>query len=126
MKPISKKDRLAYFSALLEEARSAYASELAELALCKEQYLGSKKIDGSQEDACTVRNVTYELIECQVSPDIPSPKVEPFSYSEERSRAALEIERLCSRVIWLEHGTLKMDGAPHEICKEYKNAKQQF
>ncbi len=98
MKPISKKDRLAYFSALLEEARSAYASELAELALCKEQYLGSKKIDGSQEDACTVRNVTYELIECQVSPDIPSPKVEPFSYSEERSRAALEIERLCSQV----------------------------
>ncbi len=98
MKAISKQDRLAYFSALLEEARSAYASELAELALCKEQYLGSKKIDGSQEEASTVRNITYELIECQVSPDIPSPKVEPFSYSEEKSRTALAIERLCSQV----------------------------
>lgn len=97
MKAINKEERLAHFSALLEAARQAYASELAELALCKEQYLGSKKIDGSQEEASTVRNVTYELIECQVSADIPSPKIEPFSYSEERCRSALAIERLCSQ-----------------------------
>lgn len=29
------------------------------------------------------------------------------------------IERCCTRVIWLEHGTIKMDGKPSEICSLY-------
>lgn len=29
------------------------------------------------------------------------------------------IEKCCSRVIWLEHGTVKMDGAPSEVCEAY-------
>lgn len=38
------------------------------------------------------------------------------------SHSIEQIERLCSRVVWLEHGHLKKDGATKEICEEYKNA----
>ena len=31
------------------------------------------------------------------------------------------IERCCTRVLWLEHGQLKMDGKPNEICPLYFN-----
>ena len=42
------------------------------------------------------------------------------------SHSIEQIERLCSRVIWLDHGVLRRDGVPSEICEEYKNARQQF
>ncbi len=29
------------------------------------------------------------------------------------------IEKCCSRVIWLEHGAIRMDGDPFEVCKKY-------
>lgn len=29
------------------------------------------------------------------------------------------IERTCNRVLWFEHGRLKMDGAPEAVCKAY-------
>ena len=29
------------------------------------------------------------------------------------------IERICNRVFWFEHGQLKMDGSPQEVCKQY-------
>lgn len=29
------------------------------------------------------------------------------------------IEKCCTRVIWLEHGSIKMDGAPNDVCKHY-------
>lgn len=29
------------------------------------------------------------------------------------------IERCCTRVIWLEHGKIKMDDAPEKVCPEY-------
>ena len=31
-----------------------------------------------------------------------------------------QIERLCNRVIWLEHGVTKMIGATEEVCGQYK------
>lgn len=39
------------------------------------------------------------------------------------SHAIEQIERLCSRVLWLEKGHLKMDGATNVVCEEYKNAR---
>lgn len=35
-----------------------------------------------------------------------------------------QIERLCSRVIWLDHGVTKMDGATAEVCAQYKLAER--
>lgn len=29
------------------------------------------------------------------------------------------IEKCCTRVLWLEHGKLKMDGSPQEVCPKY-------
>ena len=29
------------------------------------------------------------------------------------------IENCCDRVIWLEHGSIKMDGKPHDVCEQY-------
>ncbi len=31
-----------------------------------------------------------------------------------------QIERLCSRVIWLDHGIVRMDGKTSEVCEQYK------
>ncbi|MBP3583673.1 MAG: hypothetical protein J6K44_06480 [Clostridia bacterium] len=85
--------REAYESALL--AREEYASEMEKHL---KQYMGSPEIDGSAESAGTVRNVTYEIIESEISSDIPHPKVEPASYSESREHNARSVERLCSSV----------------------------
>lgn len=29
------------------------------------------------------------------------------------------IMKTCNRVLWLEHGNIKMDGSPHEVCESY-------
>ena len=76
-------------------ARDAYGEKLSLLERHMNQYKGSKEIDGG-ESATTVRNITYEIIESQISSDIPSPKVDPACYSEVRTRRAESIERLLS------------------------------
>jgi ABC-2 type transport system ATP-binding protein len=38
------------------------------------------------------------------------------------SHSIKQIEDLCSRVIWLEHGSIKMYGDAAEICEKYKNS----
>lgn len=90
----SKEARLDGFASLYEKAKNAYASDLESFTRHMEQYRGSSDIDGSSERASTVRNITYEIIESQVSSDIPHPKVDPACYSERHSRNALAIERL--------------------------------
>lgn len=62
------------------------------------QYGGDDSIDGSNERASFVRNITYEIIESQVSCDIPSARVDITSYSEGNVRRAEAIERLCDCV----------------------------
>ena len=86
--------RLSFFKELYDNARSAYADKCSELDTYMEQYLGSDVIDGSHERATTVRNITYEMIEAQVSSEIPPPKVDAACYSERRDRNAKSIERL--------------------------------
>ena len=86
--------RLSFFKELYENAKSAYAEKCSEFDTYMEQYLGSDKIDGSPERATTVRNITYEMIESQVSSEIPPPKVDAACYSERRDRNAKSIERL--------------------------------
>lgn len=39
------------------------------------------------------------------------------------SHAIEQIERLCTRVLWLEKGHLRMDGPTQTVCEEYKNAR---
>lgn len=93
----NKEARLNFFRTLYEGAKSAYAESLAGYERNMRQYRGSTEIDGSTEQAVTVRNITYEMIESQVSSDIPFPKVDAACYSEKRDRNAKSTERLlCS------------------------------
>lgn len=86
--------KLPFFKTLYEEARSAAEDIYNEMDLWYEQYRGSKKIDGSDEEAKVVRNITYELIESQVTSYIPNPAVEPTMYSDRNVRNAKSIETL--------------------------------
>ena len=90
----NKEARLGFFSSLYENAKNCYSDDLALYERHMKQYRGSDDIDGSGERATTVRNVTYEIIESQVSSDIPHPKVDAACYSERRMRNSLAIERL--------------------------------
>ena len=90
----NKEARLSFFSSLYENAKNSYSDEIALYERYMKQYRGSDDIDGSGERATTVRNITYEIVESQVSSDIPHPKVDSASYSEKRTRCALAIERL--------------------------------
>lgn len=89
--------------ARLERFRDLYSSALIAAEEGREgliknmnQYLGSDEIDGSSERASIVRNVTFEVIESQINPDIPVPKVDTSCYSIKREQNARAVERLSS------------------------------
>lgn len=86
--------KLTHIKALYEAAREAYTETLQALDRNMEQYLGSTEIDGSRERAGLVRNITFELIESEISPEIPYATVEPLCYSVENERSAEAAERL--------------------------------
>ena len=87
-------NKLAFFQDLYNEARS-YSDKLYEkLNQNIEQYKGSKKIDGSEVDAKQVRNITYELVESQVTSYLPTPAVSPKMYNDRNERNAKSIETL--------------------------------
>ncbi len=90
----NKEARLEFFAALYENAKNSNSEAESLYERHMKQYRGSEDIDGSSERAVTVRNITYEIVESQVSSDIPHPKVDAACYSEKRSRNALAIERL--------------------------------
>ncbi len=90
-------DRLTYLSGLYEETRNHFSQRQFSLEQHRGQYYGSKNIDGSQEEASVVRNITHELIESMVSVNIPQPRVDAGCYSVKNDRNAKAIEKLCLR-----------------------------
>ena len=88
----TKEARLEFFSSLYENAKNSYSDAIELYERHMKQYRGSLEIDGSSEAAATVRNITYEIVESQVSSSIPNPKVDAACYSERRSRNSLAIE----------------------------------
>jgi hypothetical protein len=86
--------KLKKFSDLYDCAREAYGETLERLERNLEQYRGSVEIDGGMENASMVRNITYELIESEISPDIPCAKVEAEGYTEMSENLAFAAERL--------------------------------
>lgn len=87
--------KLNFFKELYESAERAYGTSIENFDRAMRQYRGSAEIDGSTESAIAVRNITYEIVESQVSSSIPSPKADAASYNERRGRNASSIERLC-------------------------------
>ena len=94
----TKETRLDFFRTLYERAKIAAEDTFLDCDRNMRQYMGDPSIDGSTEAALTVRNITYEIVESQVSSDIPMPKADATSYSEARERNATSIERLCRAV----------------------------
>lgn len=94
----SQSARTDYFRTLYENARDRFAESDALFLRHMQQYRGSDELDGSKERAGTVRNITYEIVESQVSSEIPPPKVEASCYSEKKDRNAKSVERLCASV----------------------------
>ena len=83
---------------LYSAAISAHGQTAEALERHMRQYLGSDEIDNSCESATTVRNITYEIIESEIDPDIPYPKATASVYSEKRDKNARTAERLCRAV----------------------------
>ena len=96
-----KKERQSVYDRIIELYRTsltAYSETRERLEKNMRQYLGSYEIDNSAEPATTVRNITYEVIESEILPDIPYPKADPEFYTERREENARLIERLCRSV----------------------------
>lgn len=86
--------KIEFFQSLYEEARSSAEALYEKMQQNIEQYKGSDKIDNSDVRATQVRNITYELVESQVTSYIPTPSVTPKMYSEKNERNARSIETL--------------------------------
>lgn len=85
--------KLAFFQDLYEEARASSEAIYEKMERHLAQYKGSTEIDGG-EDASMVRNLTYELIESQVTGYIPNPSVTPKIQSDKNERNAKSAETL--------------------------------
>ena len=82
--------KLSFFQDLYREARAAAETLTDKLDKHLEQYKGSIKIDGDgAADATVVRNITYELIESQVTSYLPNPSVTAKQWSEQNERNAI-------------------------------------
>ena len=97
IKETSKK-RLERFRDLYSAALIAAEDGHEAMRRNMNQYLGSNEIDGSTENAGIVRNVTFEVIESQISANIPVPKVDVDFYSTKREQNARAIEKLSSAI----------------------------
>jgi hypothetical protein len=93
-----KSERLKFFQDLYETAKSKSPVYDEALERNLKQYKGSKDIDGSNEPADVVRNITYELIESQITSYIPTARVDPLKADEKSTRCARSIETLISSV----------------------------
>ena len=87
-------DKLSYFKELYENAKAKF-DEAGKLEQHWEQYKGDTKIDGyNAADASLVRNITYELVESQITGYIPTAKVDPRMSSNKNLKNAEAIEKL--------------------------------
>ena len=92
----SGENKLQEMQGYYESAVSAAQGAHEEFTRHRAQYRGDSSIDGSSEKAAFCRNVTYEVIESIVSTVIPAARVEAGELTEENTRLAESVERLCS------------------------------
>ena len=93
-----KEARREFFDDLYHRARGKSEGIYDEMTRWVEQYKGSDEIDGSYERAKVVRNITYELIESQVSGYVPVAKVTSEALGDDGAKLARNIERLSNNI----------------------------
>lgn len=89
-----EQSKIRFFQDLYQEARSHAETLYSKLQQHLEQYKGSRKIDGSDVEATQIRNITYELVESQVTSYLPTPSVSPKMQSDKNEQNAKSIETL--------------------------------
>lgn len=90
-------NKLDFFKSLYEAAKTKMDADCDAFVKHLAQYKGSDEIDseyGPPQRAKYVRNITYELIESQVSSYIPTPSVAPQTWSEANERNAKSVETM--------------------------------
>lgn len=87
-----EQEKVVFFQALYDDARARTSIIDDKLARHIKQYKGDTEIDGSRDSASTVRNITYELIESQVSTSVPLTSVFPQVPSERATLCAKSVE----------------------------------
>lgn len=88
-------DKLSFFQELYHNAKANRDEAFLKLEQHYDQYKGSPKMDGENaRDASVVRNITYELIESQITGYIPSVKVDTRMVNDKFLRNTEAIERL--------------------------------
>lgn len=88
-------DKLSFFQGLYENAKSKLQTAIETLDRHWDQYKGSSDIDGAEAKPATlVRNITYELIESQITGYIPTARVETRMVSDKNTKNAEAIEKL--------------------------------
>ena len=93
-----KEAKREFFDDLYHAARAKSADLYDEMDRHFAQYLGSAELDGSVEEASVVRNITYELIESQISSYIPMVKVTAEALGDDGVRRARSVERLVANI----------------------------
>lgn len=83
-----------FFQQLYMRSRNGRDEAFKNVAEWRAQYYGTQRTGGVPTPM--VRNITYELIESQVSTNVPRPRVDPEVWSEHNDRNAKSIERLCT------------------------------
>ncbi len=92
---MTKNPKIDTFKALLETAKRGRDPAFDQIPTWRAQYGGSHEIDGGAP-APVVRNITYELIESQVSTAIPAPRVDPEVLTPRHEKNARAVEELCA------------------------------
>ena len=88
-------DKLSFFQGLYTDAKAKLEETISNLDKHWDQYKGGNAIDGENaQPAKLVRNITYELIESQITGYIPAAKVEPRMSSNKNLNNAQAIEKL--------------------------------
>ena len=91
------RDKLSYFQDLYENAKNKLGTLIEDLDKHFDQYKGSNQIDGyNAQPATLVRNITYELIESQITSYIPTARVETRIVSDKNISNATAVEKLGS------------------------------
>lgn len=109
--------RMAKWQEKLETAKISYDDTVKNLVTYQSYYDGTKIIPSANskpaKNANTVRNITYELIESQVDPSVPFPKVTPIH--EEDLNQARMIEQAINNMIRTLHISVINDMAERDV-----------
>jgi hypothetical protein len=107
--------KLDFFQNLFNEAKGVWQDKLEDMERWYKQYKGDATVDSSNEQglpaikAKYVRNITYELIESQITSYIPTAKVNAGWWNEVAERNAKTVERYLAS---------KRDDLPFEVMND--------